>query len=346
MASMKNDLGNAKTRGFAIRGFEIDGAEKETNIRTSFDIIKAEKTNLLEEDGKEISAEDGNISFITPPHSIETFVFTADNVSESQNTVLGAENEVVEPTYVRSWEHDLGSMNIGYLSVAGVIGKDVEKISDTEYRFNISMANNHPDASIEGTMNLTLTDGFKADITSIPYEVEAGDIFVKQVAVTKPDKDAKGIIRLNYNHDGQEFEDLYEFGYFNPEVSLEIVENKIVATVINNTSERLYGELAIASPIETWNCENLNTNSRMNIYPSKQKFDVEANSSAEYIFETTGSDDNLTDAYWAVVKLMANGRIHFAYDRKKGPRHNVWAHEFYHTLFVRDKGSIEELLKI
>ncbi len=346
MAQMKANEENIAERGFAIRGFEIDGVDKKAEIKTDFDITDTLRTDLLEENGESVEAVDGKIIFDTVSHSIETFAVKSNQAKEKiGKSVLGATKEIVEPTYVRSWEHDMGSMNMGYLSVAGIIGKDVTKLSDTQYKFNVSMANNHPDTAVNGVMKLSLPDGFAADKTEIPYSVSAGDIEVYSVIVNKPSKDAKGIVRLSYSHDSQTFEDIYEFGYFNPDVTLNIENDKITVTVSNNTSDRICGELSLATPFETWNVLGLNSESRMDISPRIQKFDVDAGEIKRYEFSIINGNDGLTDAFYAVVKLAANGRIHFAYDRKKGPRHNGWAHEFANELFGRDKGSIKALLE-
>ncbi len=345
MAQMKAHLGSVEERGFTLRGFEIDGNEKKVNIATDFAIESAYRTDLLEENARETDSADG-ISFITPPHSIETItVKAAPNTQSIGTAVLGAEKEAVEPTYVRSWEHDMGSMNIGYLSVAGIIGKDVKRLSDTQYQFNISMANNHPDAAINGTMHLTLPDGFTADSTEIEYSVLPDEVGIYPVTVTKPAKDAVGIMRLGYSHDGQNFEDVYEFGYFNPDVTLSVENGKITVNVINNTSDRMYGELTLATPFETWDALGFNSEARMAITPRVQKFDVKPGEAESYEFLATDSVDGLIDSYYAVVKVASNGRIHFAYDRIKTKPHNGWAHEFAHDLFERDKGSIKALLE-
>ncbi len=346
LANMKSKVDGVSRRGFALRGFEIDGVEGNAEFEINLPVSGAERTDLLEENAKTESVVDGKVNFNIVPHSIETFTLeTESNTEEIGRNILGAQKELTEPTYVRSWEHDMGSMNMGYLSVAGVIGKDVEKLSDTQYKFNVSMANNHPDTEISGVMTLTLPEGFTADITEINYNVAADDVEVFPVTVTKPSKDATGIMRLNYTHDSQQFEDVYEFGYFNPKVDLEIENGKIIVTVFNDTAETISGDLSIATPFETWDCLSLNSEARMNIYPRSQAFSVSGGEASQYSFNIEGGKDDLTDAFYAVVKLSANGRIHFAYDRKKGERHNGWAHEFANVLFGRDKGSIKALLE-
>lgn len=152
-------------------------------------------------------------------------------------------------------------------------------------------------------------------------------------------------MRLNYSHDGQEFEDMYEFGYFNPEVNLSISGNKLTATVYNGTCDRIYGEIAIATPYETWCVSDFNENSLGNISPRTQKFDVLPGEYKDYVFEAEIDEKELMTSYWAVVKLMANGRIHFAYSRVAGKHHNFWANEFG-NIISDNNGSIMELLKL
>ncbi len=345
MAKMSGNFGSTKDRGIALRGFEIDGTEKEIEIKTQFNILSAERTDLLEENGTACEISNGNIKFRTPPHSIETFLFKTDVPEEKIGAkTLGAEKEITEPTYVRSWEHDMGSMNMGYLSVAGIIGKDIEKLSDTQYSFNISMANNYIDTDISGEMELHLPEGFSADRTNFKYDIKAGEIEVYKVLVTKPDKEAKGIMRLAYEHDSQQFEDIYEFGYFNPDASLSIDGKKITVSVFNTTDENINGEITLATPFETWSASGLNADSRLDITPRAQKFSVNAGESAEYIFDINGENDDLFDAFWAVAKVASNGRIRFAYDCRKGNNHTHRAHELIDLIFDRDNGSIKILL--
>ncbi|MPN18128.1 hypothetical protein SDC9_165486 [bioreactor metagenome] len=177
-----------------------------------------------------------------------------------------------------------------------------------------------------------VTDGFKIDIHEIPYNIEPQDLMVRQITVKKPTADAKGIVRMQYTHDGQLFEDLFEFGYFNPTVTLEKVDNQLVATISNDTTENLYGEIAIATPYETWSADGLNTEAWGNIYPRTQKYEVEAGKRSTVTFNIDEVNEDIFHAYWAVVKLMVNGRIHFAHIQIKGDRHNVWAHEFVSVL--------------
>ncbi|HQH64215.1 MAG TPA: hypothetical protein PLE55_11270, partial [Clostridiales bacterium] len=50
-------------------------------------------------------------------------------------------------------------------------------------------------------------------------------------------------------------------------------------------------------------------------------------------------------SFWAVAKLMVNGRIFFAFAEKHGPRHNLWAHEMIGQIGA-DGNSIQRLLEL
>jgi hypothetical protein len=280
------------------------------------------------------------------PHSIETYLLAP--VPPAQligSAVIGANKEDVEPTTVRSWEHDLGTMPMGYLSVAAVIGKKVKYIDDVSFEVEVSVANNRPDMKAKGTLDLTLPKDWTADAKKFSYNVEAGGYKVFPVTVTKPSAGAKGMLRLHYKDDGQLFEDVFEVGCFNPEIAIEITGNQIITTVSNNTSETLSGELSLATPIETWALNGHNPFAFANISPRTQRVVVQPGKQTEFIFAVENLPFDMFPAFYAVAKLMMNGRIYFACAHKKGERHNYWAHVFYNEI-VQDEGSIKKLLEI
>ena len=65
----------------------------------------------------------------------------------------------------------------------------------------------------------------------------------------------------------------------------------------------------------------------------------------EFVFTIENLPFDMYPAFYAVAKLMMNGRIYFAYAHRKGERHNYWAHVFYNEI-VQDNGSIKKLLEI
>ena len=341
-ASMRGNLGDIQSRGLALRGFEPDGAKGKAELTFGFGLKGAQRVNLLEEEPEDIAHGKTSLKFLTLPHSIETFALSPV-LPEQQlgHSVLGAMREEVEPTYVRSWEHDLGSMPMGYLAVAAVIDKKVEKIDELNFRVEINAVNNRPDMKAKGTLNLTLPKGWSSDFKKINYNIEPGGHGVYPVIITKPSADAKGLIRLNYKDDGQLFEDVFEVGSFMPTLDMEIDGNEIRVNVMNLTEETLSGELALATPIETWGLQSRNPFAFADISPRTQKVSVAPGERKAYSFSVNLLSDEVFPAYYAVAKLMINGRIYFAYARNKGPLHNYWAH-----VYARENGSIINLLTI
>jgi len=343
MAQMKAHFGSIFERGLCVRGFEPHGVEAAARVSFDFDIGAVQGTNLLDEDARPVRSGRRAFTVHAPSHSIETFhIALPDTLPKIGGAKLGIEAEPVEPVYVRSWEHDLGSMPIGYLGFAGAISKKVERADALTCKFTVFFANNHPDAEAQGSAQLLLPEDFAASARSFEYAVEPRGLQTFEVTVQKPSPQAEGIVRLHYTHDGQAFEDTYEFGSFQPEIALKIEDGRIVATVSNRTCERLNGELSLATPFETWEYGLHNRSALGNAGPRTLKVDVPANASEDYVFQT---DVPGGLAYWAAAKLMVGGRIFFGYAEKKGPRHN------FHSGDLRDRwqadgGSIQALLKL
>ena len=130
------------------------------------------------------------------------------------------------------------------------------------------LANNQPDKSESGVLKLILPTALRLT-NRVPYEIAPDSLLEYSVVVTKPAKDAKGFIKLQFTHDGQVFEDIFEFGYFNPKVRLKIEDNKVKVTVTNDTDSHLNGELALATPFETWSLLGFNTAARERLAPAQ-----------------------------------------------------------------------------
>ena len=341
MAKMRANHGSIFERGLTIRGFEANGVDTQARIRFDFDIGRVQSTDLLDENARPVAG--GKRSFVAGAgsHSIETFqIELPDTLPKIGNAKLGPDGEPVQPVYVRPWEYDLGSMPMGYFEFVGGISRKVERLSDTQTRFTVFFANNHPDAAVAGTAKLALPEGFTASMDSFDYDVAPVGLQTFDVTVTKPDAGAQGVMRLLYTDDAQDFEDIYEFGCFKPDMTLRIEGGKVIAAVYNRTGERLNGEISLATPFETWEYGQHNRSAMGNIGPRTLKVDVAANTTEEYAFN---ADVPAGVAWWAAAKLMVNGRIVFGYAVNKGPRHN------FHSGDIRDRfedGSVKALLEL
>ncbi len=347
MAAMSGVEKDIYDRGITLRFFEPHGLENMEMVELGFPIESYEKSNLLEESISEsIFKENGNkeeIELIQGPHSIDTICLKPVPNQEIKFAILGPEQEPVEPIYIRSWEHDLGSMPMGFMSFAAVIGRNPKRIGPNTIKIEISAANNSSDKSASGILTLELPDGWSADLTKIDYQIEPGAYRVWNAIVTKPDENSKGLLRLLYEHNGQQFEDIFEEGLHDPEMQVQLNEDGISVFVQNNTAQTLRGELHIASPIETWGSMfGHNALGKAEFSPRVLPVIIKAGETCEYVFDYSGDVDL---SFWAIVKLCMNGRIKFAGVKKYGERHTVWAHELIDELYA-DGGSLRKLLEM
>ncbi|MBQ3149777.1 MAG: hypothetical protein IJB86_00870 [Clostridia bacterium] len=347
LASLRNDFGSVNDRGVVIRGFETDGKDNTFTVRFPFNIVRTESLDLLDEAQKTMDCTGGNTFTQTVgSHSIETVRFTPEPIGNCNETTIVSECEKVQPVFVRSWEHNVGSMPVGYLSLVGSISRKIEKIDDCNFDLSVSVVNNKTDCSARGTAYLTVPCGFTSEMTKFPYDLEANEHVVYNFRITRENKEQNGIFRLRYEDNGQTFEDILEFGFFSPDVYLSINGNEISVEVTNPTEENLNGTLAVATPFETWEYGCHNRNAICGISPSCCSVNVEKGKTEKYIFRITKGTGEVTDTFWAVAKLMVNGRIFFSHDTNESVHHSCWTHHFYPDEVVSNGKSLRKLLEM
>ena len=341
MAAMKDETKSPAERGLVIRGFETYGTKHEINIQTGFEIKKAESTNLLEENRCEIDCSKNGISIPVNPNSIETFVLHPEVPESMGYDVLGTEKDMTEPTYVRSWEHDMGAVATGYLRFAATLDKKSDVIDEHTTKILLNAVNNSADKNADVDISILCSDGITADKDSVCVSLAPEDSTVIELNVKKDLPDRKGQVKIYYEYDGQQFTDVYEFGYFNPDIRLEIKDSKIICTVSNPTDQHLEGSLLLASPYETWGNLVGNTSFTGNISPFAYSVNIAPNEKKIYEFTADINDEEFFTAYFVAAKLCCNGRIHFAFADRHGFRHNRWAADIQ-----RINGSIDDVLNM
>ena len=342
LANMKT-AGSIAGRGFTLRGFETEGYAHSVEFKLNIPVQSAAAVDLLEENPKAIFLDANGFTIDVPGHSIETFTLAPTGLGENLGGgFVGAEQDLTEPTYIRSWEHDLGTMPMGYLAVCASIGREVERLDDTTLRMQICVANNHPDARAAGGLLLRAPEGFTLDWDAKSYDVGPNGMELFPLTVKKDGAERTGILRLFFEDDGQRFEDNYEFGPHIPDITLRCDGGALVATVQNFSGETITGDLAVATPFETWAAQGLNTAARGNIGPMMQRVEIAPNSRAEYRFAVDlPGEDGVFDAFYAVAKLMCNGRIAFAYCNNPGLQHPLWS-----GFAMMPGGSLKRLLEM
>ena len=239
----------------------------------------------------------------------------------------------------------MGSLPMCYMAVSAVIDKKSEKISENKTRLYINTANNFTDASVEFKVQIECSEGLTADKTEIDCNLTPLQADSTPIVITAENGTKEGIVRIFYEYDSQVFTDVFEFGCFTPEVSLKIENKRAVCTLRNTTSQNLSGTLMLASPYETWDYFCFNQSATGNVTPYEQKFSINSGEIKKHEFDISFYNDDIVNSCWLAVKLCVNGRIRFAFDKRQGERHNVWAHEFIDEIY-NDGGSIKKLLEM
>lgn len=238
----------------------------------------------------------------------------------------------------------MGSMAAGYLKFAATLNKKPIEKEETHRTVELNISNNSADERAEKEIKIVCSQGITASLNSVNVSLEAGESRCIPIEAELDKAGRKGQIKIYYDCEGLEFTDVYEFGYFNPEITLNISEDKkeIICRVVNPTDQKLEGSLYLAAPFEMW---GMSDNALGVIAPLAYSVDIKPFEEKEYKFTVDFTSEKCFNAFWAAAKLCCNGRIHFAFDSVHGPRHNVWAHEFINEIRA-DNGSIKKLLEM
>lgn len=303
------------SRGITVRLYDTEGVDTEARVEFAAGMKSAWLANLLEQEERKLAAPDGAATFNVPAFSIETLGFVPGRLGRKLGRKpLGPSAEPVQPVWVRSWEHDAESLPMGYGSVVCSIGREVvEEDGGRVLRLKLNAVNDYTDAPVEGVADLLLPDGWTADVDALTFRLPPLGGVVEEVRVTRPDAQAAGQIKLRHAFDGQVFQDVLEIGRaFEPEMTVENRGDAIVVTLENATPETVEAEVALVSPIETWPRAAVGAYALLEIAPRTQGVSLAPGERVELPFKisrVSGHDLVPDDSYWAVAKLMCNGRL-------------------------------------
>ncbi|MBQ5824170.1 MAG: hypothetical protein IIW48_05115, partial [Clostridia bacterium] len=219
--------------------------------------------------------------------------------------------------------------------------KKSDVIDELTTKIHLNAVNNSADKNADVNISIVCSDGIAYDTESVCVSLKPEGSTVIPFNVTKDSPDRNGQVKIYYEYDGQQFTDVYEFGYFNPDIRLEIKGSKILCTVSNPTDQHLEGSLLLASPYETWGGIAGNTSCIGNVSPFACGVDIAPGEKKVYEFTADISDSEFFTAYYVAAKLCCNGRIHFAFADRHGFRHNRWAADI-----LRVNGTISDVLNM
>ena len=326
------------SKGIILRMYDTEGVDSEARITFASGIRAAWTANFLEEKEGDLAVRDEKAALYVPPFSIETVGIVPNKLGRKMGgKALGPEAEPVQPVWVRSWEHDSESMPMGYEPVVCSISrKVVEEDEGRTLRITVNAVNDYTDASVAGSARLLMPAGWTAEPAEISYEIEPLGHQGFEVKVTRPEPGAAGQIKLRYEDDGQTFQDVLEIEEcFDLQMEVENRGDVIAVKLSNPTRETVEGEVSMVTPLETWSCEEVGAYSLLDISPRTQGISLQAGGTQvlEFRVKSTAATRLVEEAsYWAVAKLMSNGRITLKRcDRTPARRmmhHNKWFDDF------------------
>ena len=329
--------------GIMMRLYDTEGVASAAHVAFSSGMKAAWAANLLEERQAELVVDNGGLTLAVPAFSIETIGFEPGKLGKAMaRKALGPNAEPVQPVWVRSWEHDAESMPMGYGSVVCSISREVKEAEDGRVlKIKINAVNDYTDAEVSVTAGLLVPGGWTASVSSIPFQIGPLGYKTADITVRRPGAQAAGQIKLRFDYDGQTFQDVLEIGSaFNLEMSAENQGDAIVVTVTNPTNEAIEAEVSLVSPIETWPETLAGPYALSDISPRTYGMSLAAGASQTLRFTVTPQPDASLvprDSYWAVAKLMSNGRIQLKRCDNRPPERRMWSDKWFRGYFGRSR---------
>ena len=342
MASMKR-RGDIYEDGLELRGFETDGKTAQLTVNTAFELESAQRTDLLLQKTEELLPVKSSLKLSAEPNSIETLRIFPKRLESIGSAVIGREQELIEPAFVRSWEHDMGAQPMGFASFSAVIDRNIDINSDGTAELDINVCLSEKDCSCEVPLKIKTFGGVSVDRDELTVKLKSGEstiIFVN--AVFKEGEEAE--IQLLYEYDSQKFIDIFRHLAKAPRLNMSIDGDKILCDAENPSSLPLTGELYIATPFECWG--ELPTGSAlMESAPFFTAVRLAPHEAQRFEFSVHSLVADFSPSFWAIGKLAAAGDIYFSYAHSLQTPHTVWAHTFYDEI-QRSCGSISKLLEL
>ena len=334
-------------KGIMLRLYDTHGVNSEAQIRFASGVQSAWTANLIEKRQADVPVSNGEFHLDVPAFSIETVGFVpAPPQRVLSSECLGTEAEPVQPVWVRSWEHDAESMPMGYEAVVCSISREViEEDAGRVLRIKVNAVNDYTDATVSGLARVFAPAGWTATPAEIPFELAPLGYQTTEVRIDRPTSEGSGQIKLRFDHDGQTFQDVLEIGEaFDLQIEAANEGNGITVTMHNPTQETIEGEVSLVSPIETWPASVVGPYALLEITPRTCGLSLGPNETARIRFTVKGIADKDSigaESYWAVAKLMSNGRIQMKRCDRRPPRRTLSDAKWLEALRERTKTYYE-----
>ena len=303
--------------GIMLRFYDAEGIDCGARIEFASGMKRAWAANLLEERQDDVPVVNGGMQISVPAFSIVTVGFKPGKPGPRMGRkALGTEAEPVQPVWVRSWEHDAESMPMGYGSVVCSISREVrEEDEGRTLILKVHAVNDYTDAEVSGEAQLLVPEGWTAEPAVIRFQIPPLGYRTTDVTVRRPQASDAGQIKLRHEYDGQTFQDVLEVGRaFDLEMDVANEGDAILVVLKNPTEETIEAEVSMVTPIETWPKRLVGPHAILDISPRTQGVSLAPGETTTLRYSVVTPLANGAavpqDSYWAVAKMMSNGRIH------------------------------------
>jgi len=364
--------------GLVARIYESSGRPARARLVSSFGILGAETTNVMEEASGTALARTGDaVELSLQPFEIATVRLIADTrqararSSENGDLELAPRVEAAQPVYSDYWMHNKGSAPVGYQPVTVQIRP---RLIDGRgpFRVPIVVASGRTDADTSGKVSLVVPPGWDASPAERPYTLAPGTHFGLDAVLTPglgvmpgryfvaarivgaggqlhedvvtidlrasdgdqsdghdgataTDGESSGsafgsaslamsierALRTAGLNDGGTNADTVPAAEPGGELEIELLTTAIEAapgsverlevSLRNHAASEIRGEAQLISPHETWTT----------ITPWTQGFAVGPGEETVLTFAVAPPHDHSDGTYWALVKVMYFGRLHY-----------------------------------
>jgi len=319
--------------GVIVRAFEPRGQQVDTELRFFRRVVRAYRTNLLEEREGTCETRGPSLLLSFPPCSIESVELVPDDRGGFlPPAALAREREPIQPLHVRHWQHNLGEAPIGNAPVSVLLSGETKTslhIRQGGFSVNclqVAVCNNYTDRALHGTLELIVPEGWRALPDRLPVVLEPRQHRCWEVAVgvlaggIRPfHADWRGLIKARLEHEGQTYQDVLEVGGPHTIVwKFMRRRNQLIAVLHNTSLDSIEGSLAVIVPLEAWAADEVGGHSLQRVTPRVQAFSLGPGEKNELRFSVEPRTD--PPSCWAVARLAYLGRVDYRplFDRGGG----------------------------